>query len=212
MKRSTSGGIAAAFAKAPPARPKKQKEEEKETPPTSKPASPEPVPRISAKRQKELDEINKMMEDDEEPQRTIPPGISKQKLMIELEDFPPDAPVEGGEEKVETPAESGAETPTEDIPKRKRGKRKVLKKTTKRDEKGYLGTPSLHYPPLLLHFECTVNEQLPRTSMSTNRSRRRKKVILRQKRNWNGRRVLRRLVLEGERRRLVGRVACPRRV
>ena len=25
-------------------------------------------------------------------------------------------------------------------PKRKRGKRKVLKKTTKRDEKGYLGT------------------------------------------------------------------------
>ena len=37
---------------------------------------------------------------------------------------------------VESPI--GATPPSQD-PKRKRGKRKVLKKTTKRDEKGYLG-------------------------------------------------------------------------
>ena len=33
-----------------------------------------------------------------------------------------------------------ATDPPSQEPKRKRGKRKVLKKTTKRDQKGYLGT------------------------------------------------------------------------
>ena len=36
-----------------------------------------------------------------------------------------------------------ATDPIPDEPKRKRGKRKVLKKTTKRDEKGYLGSHCL---------------------------------------------------------------------
>jgi hypothetical protein len=39
-------------------------------------------------------------------------------------------------------AESPAMDTADDLPKRKRGKRKVLKKTTKRDDKGYLGSHS----------------------------------------------------------------------
>jgi DNA polymerase subunit Cdc27 len=38
-----------------------------------------------------------------------------------------------------------ATDPVPDEPKRKRGKRKVLKKTTKRDEKGYLGMILFEY-------------------------------------------------------------------
>jgi DNA polymerase delta subunit 3 len=41
---------------------------------------------------------------------------------------------------VDSPATVATDpAPDYDAPKRKRGKRKVLKKTTKRDEKGYLG-------------------------------------------------------------------------
>jgi len=63
----------------------------------------------------------------------------------ELEDFP-EAPV--AEDSQDTDSQAMTEVcttqeeptpPTEEHPKRKRGKRKVLKKTTKRDEKGYLG-------------------------------------------------------------------------
>jgi hypothetical protein len=76
--------------------------------------------------------VNKMMED-EEP---------------ELEEFP-EAPTPIVEESQDTamtdsPAPTQGTAPetvesAEDQPKRKRGKRKVLRKTTKRDEKGYLG-------------------------------------------------------------------------
>jgi hypothetical protein len=60
--------------------------------------------------------------------------------MIELEDFPPDEAI--GDTKddsmtVEPPQVTEEPAPVE--PKRKRGKRKVLRKTTQRDEKGYLG-------------------------------------------------------------------------
>ena len=66
----------------------------------------------------------------------------KPQLTSELEDFPHDAPpMEDSQDTVMT-TESPA-TPVTDVaaeePKRKRGKRKILKKTTKRDEKGYLG-------------------------------------------------------------------------
>ena len=68
-------------------------------------------------------------------------------MMIELEDFPPDpAPVEESQStalSVDSPATAITEPPVaaeDQVPKRKRGKRKVLRKTTKRDEKGYLGT------------------------------------------------------------------------
>jgi len=64
----------------------------------------------------------------------------------ELEDFP-EAPV--GEDNQDTAMSTDSPATTdvsaaepvqiEDQPKRKRGKRKVLKKSTKRDEKGYLG-------------------------------------------------------------------------
>lgn len=71
--------------------------------------------------------MNKMMEDDEPA----------------LEDFP-DAPstVEDSQDTpmtTDSPATTDVPAPEEQQPKRKRGKRKVLKKTTKRDEKGYLG-------------------------------------------------------------------------
>lgn len=39
----------------------------------------------------------------------------------------------------DSPATIATDTPAGTPPKRKRGKRKILKKTTKRDEKGYLG-------------------------------------------------------------------------
>ena len=112
-----------AFANAPPRKPKPKPEE-----PPAQPSLPKPEPKVSAKRQQELDELNKMMEEEE----------------AELEDFPPDVsepPVaEESQETADTPLTA---TPTEptgaEEPKRKRGKRKVMKKTTKRDEKGYLG-------------------------------------------------------------------------
>jgi DNA polymerase subunit Cdc27 len=63
-------------------------------------------------------------------------------VILELEDFPPDAPTmqESQDTTVteDSPPASAPET-VSDEPKRKRGKRKVLKRTTKRDEKGYLG-------------------------------------------------------------------------
>jgi len=62
---------------------------------------------------------------------------------LELEDFPPDAPaMEESQDTTVTPdsPQTVATDPPSQEPKRKRGKRKVLKKTTKRDEKGYLGT------------------------------------------------------------------------
>ena len=46
-------------------------------------------------------------------------------------------------------------TPPSQDPKRKRGKRKVLKKTTKRDEKGYLGLSLFEEGGLIL---VTKNE------------------------------------------------------
>lgn len=62
--------------------------------------------------------------------------------MSELEDFPPDAPAM--EESQDTTMTEDSPQPTapdtvSNEPKRKRGRRKVLKRTTKRDEKGYLG-------------------------------------------------------------------------
>ena len=80
-----------------------------------------------------------MMEEDNETEGRSPPG---RMLILELEDFPPDEVPVVQEESQET-AVSGefppVATPPSQEPKRKRGKRKVLKKTTKRDEKGYLG-------------------------------------------------------------------------
>jgi DNA polymerase delta subunit 3 len=65
-------------------------------------------------------------------------------LISELEDFPPDAPVVEESQETVTDTVATADSPATDIPidepKRKRGKRKVLRKTTKRDEKGYLVT------------------------------------------------------------------------
>jgi hypothetical protein len=67
-----------------------------------------------------------------------------QQLTSELEDFPPDVPVtEESQDTNITDTNVTADSPATDTPveepKRKRGKRKVLKKITKRDEKGYLG-------------------------------------------------------------------------
>jgi DNA polymerase subunit Cdc27 len=63
--------------------------------------------------------------------------------MVELEDFPPDPPLEDSQDTsiaVDSPVPAATDmTVNEEAPKRKRGKRKVLRKTTKRDEKGYLG-------------------------------------------------------------------------
>src|ERR1700737_3364456 len=137
MKRSASGGsIMSAFANAPPKKPKPKEEKPQGNPsipiyvvPVSK-LSPEPAPRISAKRQQELDNLNKMMEDDE-PE--------------ELEDFPPDeavnALVDESQDTAATDSPAGDIAPDEP-PKRKRGKRKVLRKITQRDDKGYLSTIS----------------------------------------------------------------------
>ena len=64
-------------------------------------------------------------------------------MTLELENFPPDAPAMGESQDTTVTADSPQtiETdPPSQEPKRKRGKRKVLKKTTKRDEKGYLGS------------------------------------------------------------------------
>ena len=69
-------------------------------------------------------------------------------MMLELEDFPPDAPATEEHQDTEGTANSpptvevAAEPASQEF-KRKRGKRKVLKKTTKRDEKGYLGISPL---------------------------------------------------------------------
>jgi|SRR5579859_5155316 hypothetical protein len=64
-------------------------------------------------------------------------------LIVELEDFPPDPPLEDSQDTsiaLDSPAPVAADIAAdEEAPKRKRGKRKVLRKTTKRDEKGYLG-------------------------------------------------------------------------
>jgi hypothetical protein len=62
--------------------------------------------------------------------------------MPELEDFPPDAPAM--EESQDTTMTEDSPQPVtvdtaSDEPKRKRGKRKVLRTSTKRDKKGYLG-------------------------------------------------------------------------
>ena len=64
------------------------------------------------------------------------------KFTIELEDFPPDEAPAAPEDSQETGMSVDSppmNTPPSQDPKRRRGKRKVLKKTTKRDEKGYLG-------------------------------------------------------------------------
>jgi hypothetical protein len=47
-------------------------------PPKKASPPPKPAPRISAKRQKELDDINRMMEDDDEPQG--PQTLTEQKV------------------------------------------------------------------------------------------------------------------------------------
>jgi hypothetical protein len=63
-------------------------------------------------------------------------------LIIELEDFPPDAPAMEESQDTSIAADSPVTIPTNtpaEASKRKRGKRKVLRKTTKRDDKGYLG-------------------------------------------------------------------------
>ncbi len=64
-------------------------------------------------------------------------------LTTELEDFPPDVPTVAENQDASVAADSPATTATDagpdDQPKRKRGKRKVMKKTTQRDAKGYLG-------------------------------------------------------------------------
>jgi DNA polymerase subunit Cdc27 len=75
-----------------------------------------------------------MMKDDE------PQGIMfRNKLfIIELEDFPEEAPKEETEE-IPIPSKPKDEVSIPAGSQRKKGKRKVLKKTTKRDEKGYLG-------------------------------------------------------------------------
>lgn len=134
-----------AFAKAPPKKTATARKEEpskaedpeiktEDVPSLSKPAA-----RVSAKRQQELDEINKMMEDDE-PEGGI---LHVCTLIVELEDFPPDPPLEDSQDTsiaVDSPAPVAADiVADEEAPKRKRGKRKVLRKTTKRDDKGYLG-------------------------------------------------------------------------
>jgi len=147
-----------AFANAPPkgSRPKQKPVEEEEGTPIPNlylhlaapvtPTAPPPVARVSEKRQKELDAISKMMEDEEEPQgpRLL---LITNRLTSELEDFPPDdipaasAPQEDSQDTALS-GETPMATPPSQDPKRKRGKRKVLKKTTKRDEKGYLGSCS----------------------------------------------------------------------
>ena len=68
--------------------------------------------------------------------------LKRLKLTLELEDFPPDANAMEDSQDTAVTADSPATPPTDTVteePKRKRGKRKVLKRTTKRDEKGYLG-------------------------------------------------------------------------
>jgi hypothetical protein len=81
-----------------------------------------------------------MMEEDDEPQG---PLQLVHRLISELEDFPSDEPPAAVQEESQDTAVSAESpfvaTPPSQDPKRKRGKRKVLKKTTKRDEKGYLG-------------------------------------------------------------------------
>jgi hypothetical protein len=80
-----------------------------------------------------------MMEEDE-PEGFYP---FSNILTIELEDFPPEAPpMEESQDTsitADSPATVATDTPADEAPKRKRGKRKVLRKTTKRDDKGYLG-------------------------------------------------------------------------
>ena len=102
----------------------------------SRSPSPKREPRISVKRQKELDELNKMMEDDESEGVHCP----EVHAYLELEDFPPEAAVEESATPmlVDSQPQEAVE-PADEEPKRKRRKRKVLRKTTKRDEKGYLG-------------------------------------------------------------------------
>jgi hypothetical protein len=75
MKRTSSGSIMNAFANAPPKRPKPKPEETQGQSPHSqlnilepskpRPPSPKLAPRVSAKRQKELDEVSRMMEESE---------------------------------------------------------------------------------------------------------------------------------------------------
>lgn len=102
-----------------------------------------PAPKISAKRQQELDDINRMMEDDDEPQGPYP---NKQTEHSDLEEFPEEVPAPAPEEESQDTAEP-PQTPTTDSqteePKRKRGKRRVMKRTTKRDEKGFLCTANV---------------------------------------------------------------------
>ena len=76
-----------------------------------------------------------------------PPNRTGKLSCLELEDFPADelvpAAAEESQDSTMATAESPATPATDsqaDEPKRKRGKRRVHKKTTKRDEKGYLGT------------------------------------------------------------------------
>jgi hypothetical protein len=97
------------------------------------------------------------MEEDDEPQGLHPTHVHQ--LILELEDFPPDeVPVVAQEESQDTAVSAESPimaTPPSQDPKRKRGKRKVLKKTTKRDEKGYLGLSLFEEGGLIL---VTKNE------------------------------------------------------
>jgi len=97
------------------------------------------------------------MEEDDEPQGLHPTHVHQ--LILELEDFPPDeVPVVTQEESQDTAVSAESPimaTPPSQDPKRKRGKRKVLKKTTKRDEKGYLGLSLFEEGGLIL---VTKNE------------------------------------------------------
>ena len=76
-----------------------------------------------------------------------PPNGTAKLSYLELEDFPADELPPAAEEESQDSTMATAESPATpatasqaDEPKRRRGKRRVLKKTTKRDEKGYLGT------------------------------------------------------------------------
>lgn len=206
-----SGGIMGAFANAPPKgfRPKPKPEGDKPSgwqsshcilltaapPPRKDSPPPKVAPKVSAKRQKELDDINRMMEDDDEPQGPgLQSSITRRKVNIsELEEFPADEPVPPAtEESQDTIAtadspQTAATDSQVDEPKRKRGKRKVLKKTTKRDEKGYLGSTRDIYE---------VNGQLRRTSTFTSRFRRMRRVMCRKVKRLHRRRVVRLLLWE----------------
>ena len=89
-----SGGILGAFANAPPkgSRPKPKPEDENRAgyrvplnkhaltvvpPPKKDSLPPKPVAKISAKRQQELDDINRMMEEDDEPQGPPQPSTKR---------------------------------------------------------------------------------------------------------------------------------------